>query len=38
MNVSYQVTVLYVLPKLWCLKGNKVSCLSWFPRLDPSMK
>lgn len=38
MNVRYQVTVLYVLPKLWCLQRNKVSCWPWFLALDPSMK
>lgn len=38
MNVSYQVTVLYAVPKLWCFKESKVSCFSWFPPLDPSIK
>lgn len=38
INVSYQVTVLYILPTLWSLKRSKVSCLSLFPPLDPSMK
>lgn len=38
MNVRYQVTVLYILPKLWCLQRNRVSCWPWFLALDPSMK
>lgn len=38
INVSYQVTVLYILPTLWSLKRSKVFCLSLFLPLDPSMK
>lgn len=38
INVSYQVTVLCILPTLWSLKRSKVFCLSLFPPSDPSMK